>query len=90
MKKFRKRLAACALALAALCCLSAPQRAYGEGEPQTIEIKTVDDLIALSENSVLDTYTVGKVFELTADIDLSGAMFEPIASFGEPFTGTAM
>ncbi len=87
MKKFRKRLAACALALAALCCLSAPQRAYGEGEPQTIEIKTVDDLIALSENSVLDTYTVGKVFELTADIDLSGAMFEPIASFGGTFHG---
>lgn len=42
-----------------------------ETEAITVEIRTVDDLLALAENCRNDSYSIGKVFALTADLDLS-------------------
>lgn len=57
------------------------------GAENVIVIDSAAALVKLSENCVFDSYSEGKVFELTADIDLSGSGFQPIASFGGTLRG---
>lgn len=57
------------------------------GAEDIITIDSAAALVGLSENGVFDSYSEGKIFELTADIDLSGSGFRPIASFGGTFRG---
>lgn len=52
------------------------------GAEDVIVIDSAAALVKLSEDCVFDSYSEGKVFELTADIDLAGSGFKPIASFG--------
>lgn len=90
MRTIKKAAAACmALLLAAGTPVlgPAPVTAYGAEAADVYTISSAEDLIQLSEECVFDTYSLGKVFELTADIDLTGKSFSPIASFGGTFQG---
>lgn len=52
-----------------------------------VSIATVADLTELSKNCISDSYSVGKTFVLTNDIDLTGHEFTPIGSFGGKLDG---
>lgn len=52
-----------------------------------VHISTADELTAFAENCTLDTWSVGKIFVLDADIDLSGSDFSTIPTFGGTFFG---
>ena len=53
----------------------------------TLQLGTVEELIAFSENCRLDSYSRGLSVVLTADLDLTGSAFEPIPVFGGSFNG---
>ncbi|MCR4892386.1 MAG: hypothetical protein K5989_09430 [Lachnospiraceae bacterium] len=52
-----------------------------------IRIETAEDLIDFSNKSVDETFSAGKLIQLTADIDLSGTDFRPIALLSGTFDG---
>ena len=52
-----------------------------------IEITSEDDLLELSEKAGDGTYTVGKVFRLKKDLDLTGMDFFPVQAFAGTFDG---
>ncbi|MCT4597740.1 MAG: hypothetical protein N4A50_07710 [Vallitalea sp.] len=52
-----------------------------------IYINSVEDLIALSTNCTLDTYSQNKIISLTTNIDLSDIEFKAIPSFSGLFNG---
>lgn len=81
------RRALCLL-LAAVMCLSliAPAALAAE-DPATIHLRTAEDLAELSQNCTLDSWSRGKTVYLEADIDLTGADFTPIPTFGGTFEG---
>jgi len=54
---------------------------------ETIYIQNADDLLEFSRNCRLDTWSVGKLVVLQADISLDGTDFLPIPSFGGIFDG---
>ena len=54
---------------------------------ETISVYTPEDLAALGENCVLDTWSLDKQVVLEADISLSEVDFAPIATFGGIFEG---
>lgn len=92
MKKIRRLTAAVLALMMAAGCVGAGSAvgitAFGaESEAIVITIDSAEALVELSENCVFDSYSNGKVFELTTDIDLSGSGFMPIASFGGVFRG---
>lgn len=59
-----------------------------EDPPATaIPISTADDLISFAQSCTVDTWSVGKVFVLNADINLSGTDFTSIPTFGGTFLG---
>lgn len=53
----------------------------------TISIHSAADLIKLTQQCRLDTWSQNKVIELTTDIDLSAMDFSPIPTFGGTFHG---
>ncbi len=52
-----------------------------------IEISTAEELIALAEACRLDVYSLGKIVELKANVDLSGYDFSGIPYFNGVFNG---
>ena len=54
---------------------------------KVIHIESADDLIALSGQCTLDTWSQGKTVELDADLSLDGVDFTPIPTFGGTFHG---
>ncbi|MCD8048511.1 MAG: hypothetical protein LUG52_02720 [Clostridia bacterium] len=56
-------------------------------EETVIKISSAEDLIKFAQNCRTDTWSVGKVFEITCDIDMKGAGFEPIPTFGGRLLG---
>ena len=56
-------------------------------EPETITISSEADLLSFAKNCALDTWSQGKMVVLTADLDLAGAEFSPIPTFGGAFQG---
>lgn len=60
------------------------QKAYPE---DAIILSTVEDILVLAENCVLDTWSIGKTVVLNNDIDMSGVEFESIPTFGGTFLG---
>ena len=54
---------------------------------ETIYIKDAEDLLELAENCRLDTWSVGKLVILKADLSLDDADFLPIPTFGGIFDG---
>ncbi len=59
---------------------------YASSSP-VIKIKTVDDLMDLSKNCVLDTYSENLIVILENDLDLTGIAFDSIPSFSGVFDG---
>ena len=55
--------------------------------PQTVRISSAEDLAALAESCVLDSYSKDLTVILDSDIDLSGIDFKPIPVFGGRFNG---
>ncbi len=77
----------------ALLCLTLaltwlPPTALANGDGGVIVIRTAEDLVRLSKNCSLDTWSQGKTVRLEADIDLRGADFSPIPTFGGTFEGS--
>ncbi len=58
---------------------------YAEGDVITISDKS--SLLRLAEKCTLDSWSVGKTVNLTADIDFSGEEFKPIPTFSGTFNG---
>ncbi|MBO4395850.1 MAG: hypothetical protein J5819_05845 [Eubacterium sp.] len=54
---------------------------------EIITIATDEDLIELSKNCHLDSWSRGKIVNLTEDLDMRGSGFEAIPSFGGTFNG---
>ena len=54
---------------------------------ETIYVEDADDLLELAENCRLDTWSLGKLVVLRADISLDNVDFLPIPSFGGIFDG---
>ena len=78
-----KRLSAL-LAAILIFTLTAPAAAAAE---DMISVRTAEDLLELSRKCMLDSWSQGKIVTLEADIDLTGAEFEPIPTFGGTFRG---
>lgn len=56
-------------------------------QPEAIHIASADDLRALSDLCILDSWSEGKYVVLDCDISLDGELFSPIAVFGGIFDG---
>lgn len=87
MRKTVTRILSILLALTLLCGLSLPVWAQEETEAATVSIRTAEDLMKLAENCSLDSWSLGKIVVLNADISLEGVNFTPIPSFGGTFNG---
>ena len=55
--------------------------------PAPTRIATAEEFAAFAENCALDVYSRGVVFQLTADIDLTGTDFAPVPYFAGTFEG---
>lgn len=96
--KRNKWLRIVAFSLAVILLLSLLPTAFAADEEETattgtgntakvIHIESADDLIALSGQCTLDTWSQGKTVELDADLSLDGVDFTPIPTFGGTFHG---
>ena len=81
-----KRLTALMLALLLLCSLVPAAHAEGEGE-ERIPIGSVEDFLCFAASCAEESYSAGKTFELTADLDLSNTDFQPVPYFAGRFLG---
>ena len=89
--RMHKLLAAC-LALLVGCaplavCVSAVTDASASAAAETISIGTAAEFVEFAANCKTDTWSQGKRFALTADINLKGVGFESIPTFGGEFDG---
>ncbi len=84
MKRNRRRLLAMALAMV-LCFLLGAGSTLAD--QNTIRITSAEELQTLSENCSYDAYSRDKTVLLENDLDLSGAAFTPIPTFGGVFDG---
>lgn len=91
MRRMYRKLAAL---LTAALLLTEPMTGIGTVYAQsvteqngTVKINTVEDFEKFAENCVLDSYSVGKVFVLESDLNLSGTDIKPVPSFGGVFDG---
>ena len=84
MKQNKRRIPALLLVLLLLGSLAAPALA---AEGDTVHLRTAQDLVTLSQNCSLDSWSVGKTVYLDADIDLTGSDFQPIPIFCGTFDG---
>lgn len=83
MKRIQK-WSALFMAVTLLFTLAAPAALAAEN---TITIKTAEDLVELSRNCTLDTWSQGKTVILENDVDLHGVDFTPIPIFSGTFQG---
>ena len=74
------------LLLAALLLLGLPLPALAE-DGAAVEIKTAEDFAAFARACARESYSLGRRFVLTADVDLSGLDYEPAAWFAGSFEG---
>lgn len=88
MRKHMHRPLALLLAGWLLASLSLPSAwAVSEEGEDVIAISTVEEFAAFSRSCSLDSWSRGKTFALTADLNLAGADFAPIPTFGGVFLG---
>ncbi len=83
--KALNKLISLLLCLILLAGLLAPAMAAQEND--VVRIYTAKDLIKLSEQCALDSWSQGKTVLLERDIDLSLTQFQPIPTFGGTFDG---
>ena len=86
MKRKTSKFLSLLLAVVLLLSLVAPAALAAENT-NTVYLRTAEDLVNLSQNCTLDRWSQGKTVYLEADIDLSGADFAPIPTFGGTFEG---
>lgn len=84
MKRNRRR--AIAILLAVLLCFLCGAGSTVADE-NTIRISSAEDLQKLSDSCKLDVYSRDKTVLLETDLDLSGAAFAPVPTFGGVFDG---
>lgn len=73
--------------LLALCLLAGTSLPMARGAAEEITISSAEDLLDLAKRCSLDVWSRGKTVRLTADLDLEGAEFTPIPTFGGTFLG---
>ena len=84
-KRFTNRLLSLALAWWLITTLAIPM---SRAEPtEAVAISTVGEFQQFAKNCSLDVWSQGKTVVLTADLDLAGADFAPIPTFGGVFLG---
>ena len=78
-----------ALALAALLLLAlCPAAGLAAGEEDAVQtISSTEEFLAFAEGCALESYSLGRRFSLTADIDLSNSGFAPIPYFAGTLKG---
>lgn len=81
------RLPAFLLALCLLGCLTGPVAYAAQEAADVITISSEAELRSFAKDCALDTWSQGKTVRLAADLDLSGAEFTPIPTFGGTFLG---
>ena len=86
MKQKASKFLSLLLAAVLLLSLMAPAALAAENT-NTVYLRTAEDLINLSQNCTLDSWSQGKAVYLEADIDLTGVDFTPIPTFGGTFEG---
>ena len=84
MRNRINRLFSLFLALCLLAALALPAWAV---DGDTVAISSVEDFRRFGKNCALDTWSQGKTFTLTADLDLCETDFTPIPTFGGTFLG---
>lgn len=79
-----RRITAIVLAFLLLCSLL--PAAFAEGE-ERVQIGSAEDFLRFAAACAEESYSKGRVFELTADLDLSNTAFEPVPYFAGRFLG---
>ena len=69
-----------------LVLLSLVPAAFAEGE-ESVRIDSVEDFLRFCDACAEESYSAGKTFELTADLDLSNTAFHPVPYFAGCFLG---
>ena len=90
MRKMRMRRTAAfllTLCLLGVFCVPQASAAQSGGTAAAVEISTVEDFLSFATDCSLDTWSQGKTFVLTADLDLAGRNFASIPTFGGTFLG---
>ena len=86
MKRNISKFLSLLLAAILLLSLIAPAALAAE-RSDTVYLRTAEDLAELSRNCTLDSWSQGTTVYLEADIDLTGADFVPIPTFGGTLEG---
>jgi len=76
----------CALLIALLLLLGCAPAAFAE-EAAPVTIASAADFKRFAAACELESYSAGRVFELTADLDLSNTAFSPVPYFAGTFHG---
>ena len=87
---FRMMRRGLAMLFAVIMAAGLPAAALAEeAHPDTpsTSIRSVEDFLAFAEGCASDMYSRGKLFVLSADLDLSGVAFSPIPYFAGVFDG---
>lgn len=84
--KHLNKLLSLLLALLMVVLCAAPALAAASGD-DVIRIYDAEDLVKLSRQCTLDSWSQGKTVLLMQDIDLTGSDFQPIPTFGGTFSG---
>ncbi len=84
----RKRRHILILLLCSILLACSVYPAFALEDADVITISSLEEFLDFAENCRLDSYSQGKTFRLTADIDLAGAYFEGIPIFCGTFEGT--
>lgn len=80
------RLFSILLCFALVLCNIVP--AFAQDDSDAILISNIEEFLTFAENCRLDSYSRGKVFRLTEDIDLTGVDFDGIPVFLGTFDGS--
>ena len=84
--KHLNKLLSLLLALLMVVLCAAPAFASASKD-EVIRIYDAEDLVQLSRQCTLDSWSQGKTVLLMQDIDLTGSDFQPIPTFGGTFSG---
>lgn len=79
-----RRISAILLAFLLLCSLF--PASFAEGE-ERVQIGSAEDFLRFAAACAEESYSAGRAFELTADLDLSNTAFEPVPYFAGRFFG---
>ena len=86
MNKTKCKITAAVLVILLMCNLIIPC-VYVFAQSNTITISSKKDFVKFARNCTLDTWSQGKVVNLTCDIDFEKSDFSPVPTFGGTFNG---